>query len=146
MHRNRTWSFTSPLWRLNHNRVLNADGYIPALDYIYWSPNDFIILSTLTATGPIADPVTISNTYQPVRLKWLASFGTLPRGSRIYYRKNGGSWVQWGANTLTAVSFSDGDIFELGAQAGSNTGILSFALFNDVDNLQCSETFTFSVA
>ena len=145
MHRNRTWSFVSPVWRLSHNRTLNADGFIPALDYIYWSPQDFAILSTLTVLGPIADPITINQTYQPIRLKWVASFGTLPRGTRIYYRKNGGSWVQWNTDIFTAVTFTDGDIFELGAQTSTSFGIVSFALFNGADNLQCSETFTLSV-
>jgi|688.fasta_scaffold03999_3 hypothetical protein len=145
MHRNRTWSFTSPLWRLNHNRILDADGYIPALLYLLWSPFNVVLVSTLTVLGPLRNANIISETYQPVRLKWNLITGTIPRNVILYYRKNGGAWVSFAENTFTAVTFTTGDTFQLGIQTGTSIGTFSLALFNDVDGLQCSEVLSISV-
>lgn len=146
MHRNRTWSFISPVWRLNHNRTINTSGYIPALDYIIWQPSNIVLLSTSTTLGPIRDAVTISNTYQPVRLNWEQVSGTVPRNVILYYRKNGGSWVSFAEKVNTAVTFTDGDTFQLGAQTGNSTGIFNLNLSNNADGLQCSELLAISVS
>jgi hypothetical protein len=146
MHRNRTWSFISPFWRSTHNRIVDINGYIPALQYIIWQPSDLVFLSTLTVLNPIRDAVTITNTYQPVQLKWDLISGVLPRNVILYYRKNGGSWVSFAEKTNTVVTFTDGDTFQLGAQTGTATGLFSLALSNSVDGLQCSQLLTISVS
>lgn len=145
MHRNRAWSFVSPVWRLNHNRIINTDGYIPALLYILWQPFNVVLLSTLTVLGPIRNATTITDSYQPFRLKWNIMSGAIPRNVLLYYRKNGGAWVAFTENTFTAVTFTNGDTFQLGAQTGTSIGTFSIALFNDADGLQCSEILTISV-
>jgi hypothetical protein len=145
MHRNRTWSFTSPLWRLDHNRILNTDGFIPALLYLFWSPFNVVLLTQLTVLNPLRNANTISETYQPVCLKWTLITGGVPRNVILYYRKNGGAWVSFAENTFTAVTFTNGDTFQLGAQTGTATGTFSLALFNDADGLQCSEVLSISV-
>ena len=145
MHRNRTWSFTSPFWRSNHNKIVDISGYIPALQYILWQPFDVVFLSTSTVLSPIRNANTISNTYQPVQLRWDLISGTVPRNVILYYRKNGGSWVSFAEKINTAVTFTDGDTFQLGAQTGAATGLFSIALSNSVDGLQCSQLLTISV-
>ena len=145
MHRNRTWSFTSPIWRLSHNRIIDINGYIPALQYMLWQPSDIVLLSRLTVLGPIRNAITITDSYQPVRLKWVIMTGAIPRNVLIYYRKNGGSWVLFAENTFSTVTFTNGDTFQLGSQTGNFTGTFSLALFNDVDGLQCSQPLTISV-
>ena len=146
MHRNRTWSFTSPFWRSTHNRIVDINGYIPALQYIIWQPSDLVFLSTRMALSPIRDAVTIIDTYQPVQLGWDVVSGGVPRNVVLYYRKNGGSWVLFPEKTYTAVTFTDGDTFQLGAQTGNSTGLFSLALSNSVDGLQCSQLLTISVS
>lgn len=145
MHRNRTWSFVSPLWRLNHNRIINADGYISPVDFMKWLPFDVQFLSTLTVLGPIRDPITITGTYQPIKLKWNLISGAVPRSVLLYYRKNGGAWVLFSENVFTTVTFSDGDVFQLGASTGNSIGTFLLALFNDADGLQCSQPLTINV-
>lgn len=71
--------------------------------------------------------------------------GAIPRNVLLYYRKNGGAWVAFTENTFTAVTFTDGNTFQLGAQTGTSIGTFSIALFNDADGLQCSEILTISV-
>jgi hypothetical protein len=146
MHRNRTWSFISPFWRSTHNRIVDINGYIPALQYIIWQPSDLVFLSTRMALSPIRDAVTITDTYQPVQLGWESISGIVPRNVILYYRKNGGSWVSFAEKTNTAVTFTDGDTFQLGAQTGTATGLFSLALSNSVDGLQCSQLLTISVS
>jgi hypothetical protein len=146
MHRNRTWSFISPFWRSTHNRIVDINGYIPALQYIIWQPSDLVFLSTGTTLSPIRDAITITNTYQPVRLGWEVISGIVPRNVVLYYRKNGGSWVSFAEKTNTAVTFTDGDTFQLGAQTGNITGLFSLVLSNSVDGLQCSQLLTISVS
>ena len=145
MHRNRTWSFTSPVWRLSHNRVIDISGYIPALRYMLWLPFNVVLLTRLTVLGPLRNANTISETYQPVRLRWALITGGVPRNVILYYRKNGGAWVSLDERDLTAETFTNGDTFQLGAQTGNAAGTFSIALFNDADNLQCSEVLSISV-
>ncbi len=98
------------------------------------------------ALSPIRDAVTITDTYQPVQLGWESISGIVPRNVILYYRKNGGSWVSFAEKTNTAVTFTDGDTFQLGAQTGTATGLFSLALSNSVDGLQCSQLLTISVS
>jgi len=146
MHRNRTWSFISPFWRSTHNRIVDINGYIPALEYIIWQPSDLVFLNTGMTLSPIRDAVTITNTYQPVQLKWDVISGGVPRNVILYYRKNGGSWVSFAEKTNTAVTFTDGDTFQLGAQTGNSIGVFNLVLSNSVDGLQCSQLLTISIS
>jgi hypothetical protein len=144
MYRNRTWSFASPVWRFNHNRTVNINGYIPALQFIYWQPSNFVLLNISTALGPIRDTFIISDTYQPFRFRWDAT-GIIPRNVRLYYRKNGGSWVLFNEKTNTADTFNNGDTFQLGIQTGNSTGLFGFTLTSDADGLPCSELLSITV-
>lgn len=144
MHRNRTWSYASPLWRFNHNRTINTDGYIPALQYIFWQPSNAVLLSTLTVLGPLRNAITISDAYQPLRFKWDAT-GAIPRNVLLYYRKNGGSWVLFTEKVNTAVTFNNGDTFQLGIQTGNSTGLFGLTLSSDADGLPCSELLSITV-
>jgi hypothetical protein len=144
MHRNRTWSFTSSVWRLNHNRTVNTDGYIPALQYIFWQPSNVVLVNTSTPLSTLRDAVTISEAYQPLSFKWDAT-AAIPRNVFLYYRKNGGSWVLFPEKNYTAVTFNNGDTFQLGIQTGTGTGFFGFTLTSDADGLPCAELLSISV-
>jgi hypothetical protein len=110
-----------------------------------WLPFNVVLLTRLTVLGPLRNANTISETYQPVRLRWALITGGVPRNVILYYRKNGGAWVSLDERDLTAETFTNGDTFQLGAQTGNAAGTFSIALFNDADNLQCSEVLSISV-
>ncbi len=145
MHRNRTWSFTSSVWRLNHNRIVNTDGYIPALQFIFWQPNNMELLSNQTPLTPLKDAIIISDAYtENLRFKWDAT-GLIPKNVLLYYRKNNGSWVLFIEKNNTAATFNNGDTFQLGIQTGNNDGFFGLTLSNSVDGLPCSELLSISV-
>ena len=144
MHRNRTWSFTSSVWRLNHNRTVNTDGYIPALQYIFWQPSNAVLVNISTPLSTLRDAVTISEAYQPIRFKWDAT-SAIPRNVILYYRKNGGSWISFTEKVYTGVTFDNGDTFQLGIQTGNSTGFFGFTLTSDADGLPCSELLSITV-
>ena len=145
MHRNRVWSFTSPVFRLNRNRLVNIDGYVPALDLIQWSPQDYAILEVFLVNIPITNLLPINNTLQPVALKWDVVSGAVPRGTGLRWSKNGGVFNTWTRNVFTNTTFTSGDTIRLAITTGDTTGNFSFALYNSLDNLVCSTPFSVSV-
>jgi hypothetical protein len=145
MHRNRVWSFTSPVFRLNRNRLVNIDGYVPALDPIQWSPLDYTVMEVFSLNEPITDTLPIKNTLEPVALKWDIISGGLPRGTGLRWSKNGGAFNIWTRNVFTNTTFTSGDTIRLAITTGDGTGSFSFVLYNSLDNLVCSTPFSVSV-
>jgi hypothetical protein len=151
MHRNRVWSFTSPVFRLNRNRLVSIDGYVPALDLIQWSPPDYgsppdyVILEVFSVNIPITNLLPINNTLQPVALKWDVVSGGVPRGTGLRWSKNGGVFNTWTRNVFTNTTFTSGDTIRLAVTTGDRDGTFSFALYNSLDNLVCSTPFSVSV-
>jgi hypothetical protein len=145
MHRNRVWSFTSPVFRLSRNRLVNIDGYVPALDPIVWSPVDYTIIEVFSLNVPITDLLPIKNTLQPVALKWDLISSGVPRGTGLRWSKNGGAFNAWTRNVFTNTTFTSGDTIRLAITTGDTAGSFSFALYNSLDNLVCSTPFSVSV-
>ena len=145
MHRNRVWTFTSPVFRLNRNRLVSIDGYVPALDLIQRSRQDYVILEVFSVNTPITNLLPINNTLQPVALKWDVVSGAVPRGTGVRWSKNGGVFNTWTRNVFTNTTFTSGDTIRLAITTGDTAGNFSFALYNSLDNLVCSTPFSVSV-
>lgn len=147
MHRNRVWSFTSPVFRLNRNRILDVDGYVPALDLLVWDPTDFGSFEVLiTLNESLANPFTVKNNLAPIQFKWDIVSGTVPRGTTLRWKKNNGSFNTWTRNTNTVnTTFTEGDTLTVAITTGDTTGSFTFALYNSLDNRICSTPYSVSV-
>ena len=145
MHRNRVWSFTSPVFRLNRNRLVDIDGYVPALNLLVWNPSDSAIIETFQSNIDIANPLLIQNNLAPVQFKWDLVAGTLPRGLSLRWKQNNGSIVTWPRNTFNGNSFVANDTLSIFITTGDTTGSFTFVLYNNLDNLVCSTPFSVSV-
>jgi hypothetical protein len=143
MHRNRSWSFTSPLFRLQRNRIIDINGYIPALDLLVWQPSDIGYFGIEPVQYPLADPFTIRNILSPVQFKWDIISG-LSRGTTFVWKKNNGSFSAWPRNTFNGISFTENDTLSIGMFT-SQPANFTIALYNNYDGLICSTPYSINI-
>lgn len=143
MHRNRSWSFTSPLFRLQRNRIIDINGYIPALDLLVWQPSDVGYFGVGEVQSPLTNPLTIRNILSPVQFKWDIISG-LSRGTTFVWKKNNGSFLSWPRNTFNGVSFAENDTLTVAINT-SQTANFTIALYNSYDGLICSTPYSINI-
>jgi hypothetical protein len=143
MHRNRSWSFTSPLFRLQRNRVIDINGYIPALDLLVWQPSDVGYFGVGEIQSLLANPLTIRNSLSPVQFKWDIISG-LSRGTAFFWKKNNGSFLAWTRNTFNGVSFTENDTLTVAITTSQITNF-TIALYNNYDDLICSTPYSINI-
>jgi hypothetical protein len=142
MHRHRVWNTSSPLLRTERNRILNIDGFIPAVDTLYFSPIDPIYNVNSPGIQEIKPSFYFSYLEEPVQFKYSAV--RKPQDVNIYWTKNNGEFVLWPIGTFNGANFRTGDTLTIGisvydADPGSD---FSFTLFNSLDTAACSNTIT----
>jgi hypothetical protein len=143
MHRNRSWSFASPLFRLQRNRIIDINGYIPALDLLVWQPSDVGYFGIGEIQIPLANPLTIRNSLSQVQFKWDIISG-LSRSTAFFWKKNNGSFVAWTRNTFNGVSFTENDTLTV-AITTNQTANFTIALSNNYDGLICSTPYSINI-
>lgn len=143
MHRNRSWSFTSPLFRLQRNRVIDINGYIPALDLLVWQPSDVGYFEVGMVQSPLANPLTIRNSLSPVQFKWDIISG-LSRSISFSWKRNNESFVSWPRNTFNGSFFQENDTLTV-AITTAQTANFTIALYNSYDGLICSTPYSINI-
>jgi hypothetical protein len=140
MHRHRVWNTASTLIRTERNRVLNLDGFIPAVNTLYFDPVDPVYDVNTIGINTVTPTFYFSYLDRPVQFKYQV-VGFL-RNISIYWKKNNGSFNAWTSNTFNGVSFSTGDSLTVGISVTGADPDLSFSLtlFNNLDTLACSNT------
>jgi hypothetical protein len=147
MHRNRSWSFTSPIFRVNRNRIINNDGYVPALTELVFTPDIYMGTTDTVGVGPVSSPMLIDNALANLLFKWDLAFG-LTRGVTFYWKKNNGVFTLWPRNTNnTNVSFNNGDTLTVGISHAGVTAPNTFGirLFSNFDNQACSNILSVTI-
>jgi len=147
MNRNRTWSYTSPLWRLDQNKLIDINGYVPALSELTFIPDTYEGDDGIAGVQTAAGPMLINNALSNLLFKWDLAFG-LTRGTTFYWKKNNGAFTLWPRNTNnTNVSFNNGDTLTVGiAHAGAAApNSLGIRLFNNFDNQPCSNVLAVNI-
>ena len=143
MHRNRSWSFTSPLFRLQRNRIIDINGYIPALDLLVWQPSDVGYFGVGEIQSPLANPLTIRNIVSPVQFKWDIISG-LSRNTGFFWKKNNGSFLAWTRDTFNGSFFQENDTLTVAITTNQITNF-TIALYNSYDGLICSTPYSINI-
>lgn len=147
MHRNRSWSFTSPIFRVNRNRIINNDGYVPALTELVFTPDIYMGTTDIVGVGPVSSPMLIDNALANLLFKWDLAFG-VTRGVTFYWKKNNEVFTLWPRNTNnTNVSFNNGDTLTVGISHAGVTAPNTFGirLFSNFDNQVCSNILSVTI-
>jgi len=142
MHRHRVWNTSSPLLRTERNRILNIDGFIPAVDTLYFNPIDPVYDVNTFGIYTVTPTFYFSYLDRPVQFKYQV-IGFL-RNVSIYWKKNNGSFNAWTSNTFNGVNFSTGDTLTVGISVvgADPDSDFSLTLFNNLDTAACSNTVT----
>lgn len=138
MHRNRVWNTASPLIRTQRNRVVDIDGFIPAVDTLYFDPVDPVYDVNSIGINAVTPSFYFSYLEKPIQFKY--QIVRRPANVNIYWKKNNGSFNLWANNTFTGVNFITGDTLTVGI---SVTGVdpdsdFSLTLSNNIDTVICS--------
>lgn len=147
MNRNRIWSYTSPLWRLDQNRLIDINGYVPALSELTFIPDTYIGSADIGGVQTAANPMLINNALSNLVFKWDLAFGNT-RGIAFYWKKNNGEFTLWPRNTNNSnVSFNNGDTLTVGITHAGVTApnTLGIRLFNSFDNQPCSNVLAVTI-
>lgn len=140
MHRHRVWNTVSPLIRTQRNRIINIDGFIPAVNTLYFDPSDPVYDINSPGIYTITPSFYFSYLERPIQFKYQVF--RIPANVNIYWKRNNGSFNLWAGNTFNGVNFSTGDTLTVGisvagADPDSDFGL---TLFNNIDTAACSNT------